>query len=93
MTWWWGWKTGGKKTGNVRGGLGESRRQSRGDDRYQRQEKKSSLYYNHHPPQVGETKILELEEELRVVANNLKSLEVMGMMMMIAMVMKRSWEL
>ena len=25
---------------------------------------------------VGETKILELEEELRVVANNLKSLEV-----------------
>ena len=26
--------------------------------------------------QVGETKILELEEELRVVANNLKSLEV-----------------
>ena len=27
---------------------------------------------------VGETKILELEEELRVVANNLKSLEVGG---------------
>merc|ERR1712088_1304574 len=26
--------------------------------------------------EVGETKILELEEELRVVANNLKSLEV-----------------
>ena len=29
---------------------------------------------------VGETKILELEEELRVVANNLKSLEVSGEM-------------
>ena len=26
--------------------------------------------------EVGETKILELEEELRVVANNLRSLEV-----------------
>ena len=26
--------------------------------------------------EVGETKIIELEEELRVVANNLKSLEV-----------------
>ena len=34
--------------------------------------------------QVGETKILELEEELRVVANNLKSLEVLMMMIMIA---------
>ena len=32
--------------------------------------------------QVGETKILELEEELRVVANNLKSLEVLMMMIM-----------
>ena len=44
----------------------------------------------HHPPQVGETKILELEEELRVVANNLKSLEVMMMMtppVMMAMLM------
>ena len=37
--------------------------------------------------QVGETKILELEEELRVVANNLKSLEVFMMMMMIMMMM------
>ena len=36
----------------------------------------SSFTITHHPPQVGETKILELEEELRVVANNLKSLEV-----------------
>ena len=74
----------------MRGGPGESRRQSRGDDRYQPQERKSSLYYNHHPPQVGETKILELEEELRVVANNLKSLEVMVMMAkaMIMMAMK-----
>ena len=35
-----------------------------------------SITITHHPPQVGETKILELEEELRVVANNLKSLEV-----------------
>ena len=31
--------------------------------------------------QVGETKILELEEELRVVANNLKSLEVFVIIM------------
>ena len=29
---------------------------------------------------VGETKILELEEELRVVANNLKSLEVSSLL-------------
>ena len=41
---------------------------------------------------MGETKILELEEELRVVANNLKSLEVMivmtpAMMAMIVMMM------
>ena len=69
----------------MRGGLGESRRQSRGDDCYQLQERKSSLYYNRHPPQVGETKILELEEELRVVANNLKSLEVMVMMTLVMM--------
>ena len=34
---------------------------------------------------MGETKILELEEELRVVANNLKSLEVMVMMTLVMM--------
>ena len=37
----------------MRGGLGESRRQSRGDDCYQLQERKSSLYYNHLPPSSG----------------------------------------
>ena len=41
----------------------------------------SSFAITHHPPQVGETKILELEEELRVVANNLKSLEVQALIM------------
>ena len=51
-----------------------------------------SITITHHPPQVGETKILELEEELRVVANNLKSLEVMivttlAMMAMIVVMM------
>ena len=37
--------------------------------------------------QVGETKILELEEELRVVANNLKSLEVLMIIISIMMVL------
>ena len=46
-----------------------------------------SITITHHPPQVGETKILELEEELRVVANNLKSLEVMVMMTPVMMAM------
>ena len=36
----------------------------------------SSLEKTEERADVGETKILELEEELRVVANNLKSLEV-----------------
>ena len=38
----------------------------------------SSLEKTEERADVGETKILELEEELRVVANNLKSLEVGG---------------
>ena len=37
----------------MRGGLGKSRRQSRGDDRYQIQERKSSLYYDHYPSSIG----------------------------------------